>query len=326
MTNRRSNTCKIVGIVIPLLLFLGLWAIFANRQYLLDYARYSAYTPSAEIEQLVARAGFTDDGKFRAYSAEPSLEGATEFNQHCDAAAVEVNVLGCYADDYIYIYKVENKELDGIEEVTLAHEMLHAAYARLDSSERSEIDALLDSYAKEHGDNSLKGHMENYPPEDRYTELHSVIGTEYSGLPSELETHYAKYYDRAKVLALYDGYQQKFDEIEARADEIIKEGEALAADITSQSESYAASLDELNAKIANFNRRAESGAFTSQTQFDYERAGLLAESSRLDALREEINQKIDRYNALRDELQQLETRNKELNDSINSKLDAAPSL
>ncbi len=46
-------------------------------------------------------------------------------------------ILGCYnpSSRDIYIYNVTNSELDGVKEVTAAHEMLHAAWERLSESE-----------------------------------------------------------------------------------------------------------------------------------------------------------------------------------------------
>ena len=39
----------------------------------------------------------------------------------------------------IYLYHVENEELSGITEVTAAHEMLHAAWIRLDEREKEVV-------------------------------------------------------------------------------------------------------------------------------------------------------------------------------------------
>ena len=305
----------------------AIWWVYVNRQYVGDYIRFSSYQPTAEIARMAVRVGLTDAGKFRTYSAEPKIDDAEDFNQHCGAAGQEVNVLGCYTNETIYVFNVKNAQIDGIKEVTLVHEMLHAAYARLSVGERTAIDKAIDEYMGAHDDKALKDHMANYPTEDRYTELHSVLGTEYTGLPSPLEEHYGKLFSRSDVVALYNSYKQKFEDIEARADAIVIEGEALARDVTEQSAAYSAALNGLEAQIRGFNDRANtSGGFGSQAEFNGERAALIAESNRLEAMRVEINQKIDRYNALVDELKQLELQSKELNDSINSKLQAVPEL
>ncbi|MDR1032736.1 MAG: hypothetical protein LBL84_01845 [Candidatus Nomurabacteria bacterium] len=327
MTNKTHRTRRLVSLVLAVLVCAGLWWSYANRQYLDDYVKFSAYQPTDEIEQMAERVGLTESGKFRTYSAAPEISQAAEFNEYCGSAEAETNVLGCYTGEKIYVFDVKSSELDGIKEVTLVHEMLHADYARQSGGERQELDKAIDQYVGAHGDKALEEHMSSYPAADKYTELHSVLGTEYSGLPDVLEKHYSALFSRAKVLALYDGYQQKFEEIQTRADEIVREGEALADDIKQQSAAYDTALDELNARIKSFNARAgTSGGFSSQAEFDAERASLVAESGRLEALRVEINQKIERYNVLAEELSQLELRNRELNDSLNSKLQEAPTL
>ncbi|MDR0591489.1 MAG: hypothetical protein LBG75_02980 [Candidatus Nomurabacteria bacterium] len=325
MTSKKPLS-RVVSIVTSIVLIAVIGLVVYYQQSIVDYAVYLAYKPTPEIERMVERIGFTGDGKFRLYSSEPSIEGSSSFNKDCEAVQSEVNVLGCYTNNRIYVYNVQSEELDGIKEVTLAHETLHAVYERLSDGERQKVDATIDTYYAAHKTPELEKYMSNYPAEDKYTELHSVLGTEVGDLPAELEEHYAKYFNRDKVLKLYDGYHQKFVEVKDRADQLVKEAEALAKDVEDQTTSYNSATSALSARISSFNARASGGDFSSQAQFDAERAGLVTESDRLEALRVEINQKIERYTAIQGELQELELRNKELNNSINSKLDSAPKV
>ncbi|MDR0397872.1 MAG: hypothetical protein LBH36_01660 [Candidatus Nomurabacteria bacterium] len=319
MTNKAHKVAgRIVALLVLFAVCVGFGAIYLNRQYISDYVRYRSFTPTSEIAQIAVRVGLTDDGRFRAYSAEPGIYKADEFNQFCGAAETEVNVLGCYTNDKIYIYDVSNAEISGIKEVTLVHEMLHADYARLGGGDLEAVNNALDGYAKQHAD-SLRGHMANYSAEDRYTELYSVLGTEYSGLPEHLETRYSKLFNRDAVLELYEGYIKKFNDIKERANEIVEEGNALATDITNQSAAYSEAVNQLNSEIDVLNGQIESGNIT-RVEFENRQAAITAEVNRLSALRTEIEQKIERYNSLVAELEQLELQSKKLDDSINSKL------
>ncbi len=72
-------------------------------------------------------------------------------------------ILGCYVTQRIYIYDVKDAKLDGIREVTAAHEMLHAAYERMSSSEQTKVNALLEvEYEKLRNDKDLAERMAFY--------------------------------------------------------------------------------------------------------------------------------------------------------------------
>lgn len=103
------------------------------------------------------------------------------------------------------MFDVTNQELNGIEQVTAAHEMLHAAYDRLSDSQRQKVDALLLTEAdKLKSDPTFSARIAVYAklPKDQYVnELHSVIGTEVADPGSALEQYYTTYFaDRTQVI------------------------------------------------------------------------------------------------------------------------------
>ena len=60
-------------------------------------------------------------------------------------------MLGCYHSnqDGIFLYNVQDARLAGVQQVTAAHEMLHAAYDRLSTKDKNYVDGLLMDYLQE---------------------------------------------------------------------------------------------------------------------------------------------------------------------------------
>jgi len=160
----------------------------------------------------------TDKARRLFYLNRPQVLDASEFNANCEGADSEQTiVLGCYHSPQrgIFIFRVEEAELKGIEQVTAAHEMLHAAYDRLSRSEKQQIDQLLmDYYQNDLDDERLLRVMDLYKQSassDLANEMHSIFGTEVAELPVELEAHYQQYFaNRQKVAQFAAQYQQAF--------------------------------------------------------------------------------------------------------------------
>jgi hypothetical protein len=302
-----------------------------NRQSIIDQIAVWQYQPSAEIAAFTDRTAMNDHGEFLFYASHPSLEGTQVFNDKCARVEQSSAILGCYDGRSIYIYDVKNAKLDGIREVTAAHEMLHAAYLRLSDSERAKVDGLVEAeYAKLSGNQEFAERMAFYArtePGERDNELHSIIGTEVASISPELEQHYKSYFaDRSKVVALHTRYASVFYELQSRAQELSAELDRLADSIEAASARYNQATEQLNADIQSFNTRANNGGFSSQAQFNNERAALVARVENLDAQRNAINNDRARYSDLRDELVAIASESEALNRSIDSSLAPAPSI
>src|SRR5687767_3715341 len=128
----------LVGVVSIILAFV----VFFNRQYIIDQIVVWQYRPSPAIASIVDRAHLNDKGEFYFYASTPMIEDAASFNKNCTKQEEETAILGCYVNRRIYVYDVTNKKLDGIEEVTAAHEMLHAVYDRLSGDEKQKVDSM----------------------------------------------------------------------------------------------------------------------------------------------------------------------------------------
>src|SRR5690606_30968127 len=130
--------------------------MFLNRQFLSDSLVSFFFEPTPAVKAIEQRVGFTADGKRIFYATQPELSNANSFNAQCPRQEFQSPIIGCYtSDDRLYIYNVETKELDGIEEVTAAHEMLHAAWARLSDDERSRLSDLLEVAYTKHASKEL---------------------------------------------------------------------------------------------------------------------------------------------------------------------------
>lgn len=313
------------------LILLGLaLAIFLNRQLLIDSYLAWQYKPSAEIAAITDRTRLTDEGKFYFYASHPELNDRQSFNNACTAKDSEQSVvLGCYTGMRIYVFDIDNPKLDGIKEVTAAHEMLHAAYDRLSVAERKRIDSLVQAQLSKITDERVLGLVKEYDktePGERLNELHSILGTEVAQLSPELETYYRQYFkDRSAVVTLAVSYGAVFDELKSRASGLLAELTTLADRIDARNAEYTAAAQKLNNDIEAFNTRARGGQMT-RAQFDSERATLEAAQSELQSLYDVLKADIALYDTRRDELEAINSESEFLNRSIDSKLSPVPSI
>lgn len=326
-----NQTGHIVGLVVLIISIAAAATLFLNRQQIVDQISIWQYTPTEEIAALAQRTRMNDGGRFYFYSSQPSVEGAETFNKECTRKEESTAILGCYNGRNIFIYDVTDTRLSGIKEVTAAHEMLHAAYDRLSSDEKTRVNKLLEAeYEKIKDGKEFAERMAFYArtePSERYNELHSIIGTEVETLPAELEIYYKKYFsDRQQVASLHKKYANVFLQLQARSDQLSAELTQVGAAIEADSALYNSQVAQLNADIEAFNTKAENGGFVSHAQFQAERNALLTRANQLDERRSAINAGIVKYNQLRAELEAVASQSEALNRSINSNLAPAPSI
>jgi len=305
------------------------WVLF-NRQFIVDQLMVWQYQPSSEVKTITTRAKLSDHGRFYFYASQPQVDEAATFNQQCRKQEEHSAILGCYAARRIYIYNVTNDQLDGIKEVTAAHEMLHAAWDRLSEREKNELEPLLTKVYERVATDELRERMAYYDrtqPGERFNELHSIIGTEVSDVGSDLEQYYAQYFtDRHQVTTMHERYESLFTQLKVRADALVLQLNSLASEIDQQSAAYNTAVSQLNADINQFNSQAQNGGFSTQSAFNAQRSALLARSSELDAQRTSINAKVTLYNRLRTELETINSQSAALTQSIDSTLAPAPAI
>ncbi|MDB5179528.1 MAG: hypothetical protein JWN12_160 [Candidatus Saccharibacteria bacterium] len=303
--------------------------LLLNQQYVKDQITVWSYRVPSNVQTIESRIDFSGRGKFYFYATQPELDGSDKFNADCPRQEVGNPILGCYASGRIYVYDVTNAQLDGIEEVTAAHEMLHSVWERMSDADRTRVSALLEAEYKTLGSNTdLTARMSYYQrtePGQFDNELHSILGTEIGNLSPALETYYKQYFnDRQKVVDLHAQYSTVFINLKAQSDSLYNDLTTLGSSIESRSTQYDADVKQLSADITAFNTRANNGDFSSMGQFNSERAALLARSNQLDADRASISRDIDIYNLKYADYQKVSTEIETLNKSIDSIKDLQP--
>lgn len=315
------------------ILFIVLAALaLLNRQWILDQVTFWQFKPSAEITTITSKDKLTDLGKFYFYASQAEVNDRGSFNKACGGLQTEKTiVLGCYAGPLrrIYIFDVNDPRLDGVKEVTSAHEMLHAAYDRLSDSEKQRINALLVAQEKTISDQRILNALEEYrktEPTEIVNEMHSIFGTEVQNLSPDLEAYYQKYFmNRSDIVGYAEKYEKVFTDIKDQQTSLVRELNTLAKNVNARQAQYQSSLATLNADIAQFNAWAQSGSGT-RSEYNSRRADLDKRIAALDNERNAVNDEIDSYNNKKLALDALNVQAESLNQSINSKLETAPSL
>ncbi len=333
MSNTKTNRAGaiIAFLVSGLFIVAAIW-LFTNRQYAMDQFSVWTYEPSEEVAAIGKKVEFTDKGRFIFYATKPELESRESFNKKCPRQETGSPILGCYtSDDRIYVYNLTNEQLEGMEEVTAVHEMLHAVWYRTNASDREKLTKQLEAAYEKLDNKELKTRMDYYQrtePGEFANELHSILGSEVASLGEPLESYYSQFFNRATVLKLHDQYSSVYKALYDRADVLYKNMQVLGATIESQRTAYDEAAKQLSADIALFNARAQSGAFTSQAQFNNERNALIQRTRALETQRTEINNNIATYNEYYNEYQDISKQIEVLNNSIDSfnQIEKAPSV
>ena len=128
---------RAVKIVISfVVLFGGLAIVYFNRYSIYDWERLHDYRAPQSIASLADQTSMTSRARNIFYTTYPQINDKTTFNTNCKVTEQTI-VLGCYTTGSIFIFDVKNVELHGVQQVTAAHEMLHAVYVRLSPSEKN---------------------------------------------------------------------------------------------------------------------------------------------------------------------------------------------
>ncbi len=228
------------------------FAGFSQRQNIYDQWKLYNYIPSKSVAELATQGGLTDYARKIYYVNHPQILKGNSFTEACPNADREKTiVLGCYkgGQQGISLLGVTEPLLNGVEQVTAAHEMLHAAYDRLSSGDKKMVNGMLESFYKnELRDSRILAIIAAYKisePNDVVNEMHSVFGSEITKLPQPLEQYYKRYFtDRTLVTGFAAKYQAEFTN---RQNAILKYDEQLMALKTQITASESALRDKLSA-------------------------------------------------------------------------------
>lgn len=315
---RRWGLC--VGVVLAVIALAAGVALVLNREWVYDFYLGTTYTPSREMARIRDDLKLTERGEFIFNAAQPELNEAEAFNSYCRTETdVENAVLGCYTVGRIYVYNIVDAELEGIRELTAAHELLHAVWARMTEQERVALVTELTQVFEANQD-ALGSEIETYDVAARQEELYVRAGTEIANLPAGLEKHYAEIFeDQDRIAGFYDSYIAVFREIEAEMAGLVEEMDSISEEIDTKSAEYEEQLGQLDADIVSFNAcAAVEGCIKSESEFYARRNALISRQEELGVLYEEINALIGEYNELVAQYNEDVTRNEKLNQKINS--------
>lgn len=261
----------LVSLLVMILFLAGALWILTNRQLLLDRWHIATFKPSAAILQLAHDDTMVSQGYDLYMASQPIIDGRDAFNRHCTVASEQTIVLGCYANQQIYLYDVTDPRFSGVEQVTAAHEMLHAAYDRLSTSERTRVNDLLNAELAKHIDdqhlNELMTLYKQSEPGQMLNEMHSVLGTEYAHLSPDLEQYYKSYFaNRAKIVAYATAYESVFTESKNKIAAMDKQLDAWKAQIDSNNQELSIQQASLRTQLNQMNALAASGNTAAYNQ------------------------------------------------------------
>jgi uncharacterized coiled-coil DUF342 family protein len=299
--------------VLALVLVLALVSVpvyaAANLQEIQDWAKLRNYSPSPDVSKLAADDTMTDYGRHMFYINHPELiADKSQFRQSCPQSEQTI-VLGCYhsVQSGIAIFDVTDSRLAGVEQVTSAHEMLHAAYDRLSPKEKNIINSeLTDYYDNNLTDSRIKDTINNYKktePNDVINEMHSIFGTEIVNLPAPLENYYKKYFNNRQAITNFsDQYESIFTQNQAKLNDLKQQIDQLKSQLNDQKQS----IQDQEAALQNENRRMQSLLSSGRTE-EYN-SSVSVYNSRVFSLRkliaqynatvEQVNASVDQYNSL----------------------------
>lgn len=295
------------------------FVVFWQQRNISDWWRLRDYVPPARIVELADNTQMTDEGRKLFYLHKPELNDRDAFNRNCKGFEQTI-VLGCYVTNQaIYIFDVQDARLEGIEEVTSAHEMLHAAYDRLSVSEREAVDRMTQSAFDGLRDARLAEVVESYRQRDASVvsnELHSILATEFRTLPKQLEDYYERYFhDRLTVVGFSEKYEAVFTEQMNRIKTLSDQIAAIENDLQAQIRS----VDELETGLSADADRLNS--LRAQNRVDEYNAGVSPYNARIGQYRRLIadyNAKVQRMNQLVEEHNSVAFEQKKLTDAIDS--------
>lgn len=282
-----------------------------------DWVQLRSYTPPAEITTLADQTTMTNQARRLFYLNRPAILDRTEFNKQCPSAAEKTIILGCYhsVQRGIYLFAVTDSQLYGVEQVTAAHEMLHAAYDRLSKGQKQSVDAMLmDYYNNDLHDDRIRGVLQAYKksePNDVVNEMHSIFGTEVAQLPHDLSTYYGQYFtDRSAVVAFADTYRQAFTDRERKIAIYDVQLAALEQDITRNEarlneQAGVLRADRASVEVSGSQSRVDA---YNQRVADY------------NTLLQHTNSLVDQYNAIVADRNAIALEEKRLQQSLNSNI------
>ena len=318
----------ILGILACVLLLSSTWIINQVQ----DFMILQEPRPD-EITRLAQATHMTPEAQRLFYRQDPNIISKEELAQQCpirhlsgapllpelqsldakDSNTKNYQVtLGCYITQgtrdrfgnllrqsgRIYIQKILDPRFAGLMESTAAHEMLHAAYERLNFFDRYRLGPQLEHAASRVQDPNLKQILKQYAATDHalyLNELHSHLGVELENLGEpELEQHYQRYFvDRQKVVNLVKQSQVAVNQMDTRSKSLEQEINQLETSLKQEKEI----LDRADQDLDDQKRNLDQLRDTLSALSSNPSSSLTTQIRDFEALRSQFNAQVPVYNA-----------------------------
>lgn len=312
-----------IKILIFVILMISAHFIYKNNLVLRDHYIIWRNPPSASVVELADKTGMSKLGRRIFFASVPSIDDAGDFNKNCSGIETTMIILGCYANRRIHVFNIRDESIANAKYVTSAHEMLHAAYIRLSADRKKRVDWLLEeAYQYASKSDELRDVMAEYDkvePEQRYNELHSILGTEYAELSPELKKYYAEYFiDQQKIVDMAVQYRSVFTNLESEQALVKVQLDRLAMEIETETSLFYTMVSWLSSDIETFNVKK----FHSRSEFNAEREVLIEKEREISRLRAKIEANILQYDKWVKEYGKLGGKIDRLNYQLDSKSQA----
>lgn len=310
-TLHRRNSGQAIVLVFLLVVLAATAFAWTRKQDIYDWVRLRNYDPPQRIEQLAFDTTMTNPARRLFYVYHPQLNGREEFNQNCKGFGEHTIVLGCYVSNYgIFLFDVDDERLEGVEQVTAAHELLHAAYDRLSMAERERVDQMVgDAFAKV-TDERIQRSIDNYRSRDPSVvpnELHSILATEVRNLPPELEDYYERYFtNRLAIVAYSEKYESVLTKRRNQVASLELQISGLRGEIEQLEQTLAIERDELQRTRGSVTTNEQASAYNA-------RVAAYNDNIRL------LNSLISRHNSLISDYREIALEAQELYQSLDSR-------
>jgi hypothetical protein len=324
-----------LGVVASLVLMSCGAYLAIDQRRVEDQIRVWKFSPPSAIVEQVRRDGMSDEGKFLYLASFPKVESKQDFNRTCSAVTVDTSILGCYLKDTkrIYLFHETDQRLDGTEEIMGAHELLRAAWDRMNAAEHKRLLVPLKAvFSSNHTpDLELAKRMatiRHNDPADFDAELYATVGTDVPEVGPTLEKSYAQFFvKRSAVTALSKHSMAYLVALKHKVNALVSTMNKLGDSIDSQVTAFNTADPALGADVDTFNARARRpGGFATQGQFNVARAALVSREAALEATADQINSQVDVFNADVGKLKALDKSALSLVKSLNIDLQPLPDV
>lgn len=244
---------KLISAFILILVVGGGLFAWNNKWEIHDRWTSKAYQVTEDSSEVLADLNLTSHGELVYKASRTEVDDKTNFKTRCPVDRYEeASVLGCYSARRIYVLKVDEPRLAGVEEVTAAHELLHAQFERMSLSEKAKVESLLSSWRPSVQDEETNKLVEAYRKnlgegEDLNNEIFAIYGTQLEVVSPELDSIYKEYFkDRTSIVEKYKQYSSEFTKLEDK----VNSYDAQLAKLKSEKDDLEREITELGNELS----------------------------------------------------------------------------